>query len=1616
MEPHRRPSGRRLLLPYELDLCESLGITPDEYWQFVFTAQEHVKQQGKEYANIPDIRNETVVITALINLAIGIALTALSALLAPKPKSPQSRNPRRLDIGGSEGRTRFTQSTNFDSVQQLANLGQIIPLTFADYFVRDKGKSTEVSFGGVRVNTELLHSQLLSGGNNQVLYAVMSLGMARLGAKPDYDGFAIGDLLVRDFARERNALYFANQINKVITVDGRTVKDNRITTGDRYSRSQLDVPDQHVDAFSVWWPRAGEWRPYFCGVRTPTTKTQFGLYKPMSNGHRYMLPLELVMVLDGRNGSNQQNKEDSRAKRRKIGRPYPRLSGIFRQDGIKIIYKVLGQQMDQNPDDLKPWGASDILSAQNEDRIVTDEALQPNQELMVGTGIIARVVSRQNEGIWDPLDEATFTYELTLESDRTIERVNQGKDLSSQDEDGGCGKPWVRSAIQQVSVGNITNSRPCHATEIGIKSEVWRQITNSINFNGWPKEKVLEDYEDEGDTITLGNISKYTKRYSFFALHVRDLRGQRQDEEQAFIDLSGDIPFAIRGTSPVSQYNTIHIEHPREAGDRSIQEYKLIPVPGFRFYKVWNNGGTVPVRLLEGTELYKADDNHFMSNNYRISFTGRNTSISAADATNPEWIIGNEFDLDRAERGPIAKLSHRQTIGSPPLPPDIPAPDIEVDRKYVATGDRKSCVQFGTSQDTRFIWLGEVLRGDIQTMPNGDKWLRASRNNGDTIWKYSKGDKMQDFVPKHYVEVEDSPRGQINVGTEGRRSYINCVYYNDKPGVQKYIYVWDNNPVWETDTKTQAFSPAVYDGKDSGADVYAKYRIALGPREENMLDPIQEAGFDYVDDPEKSDLYKKVGGTNGNPWTGAALNADGTYSFFYRGTFLGKNGGGGRNLYDDGNNSKAGDCNRWRAMDVEQNAVPFEEERIDRVRDCDPDNEIQFSISVPTGIIWEYHNGVPQTRIITARNGQTHSTPLVTVFIDGEQQVKLQPYEKWNDNNQLETINYPFDGLVYKPYKFAQEDNPPICGPSDKRSPVYRLGVWKVQEEVKEHRSITYQIVRNLFKAWQIEKHREVSEVPDKWEIVKTEIERTEPEIPIISEEDIRGPKLTEDAPEDSERNRSAKAEVKYYESVDAYSWKVIDEGEGYAAGERVFIGSIGEKTLTVKQIRTDSATEDFGYTEWDTITEDGNNYFPLNAVCDYFLNNTETSSHANGPEHSICFVNEIIKQPDGKEARYVDLALCGIKLTNSKEWSSFNNLSAWVAEGINVEHLITDGGRGERGATNLFPEIAYALLTDTRIGAGKLVGAAAVDREKMTNAARFCQANDFYWDGVISETQNLREFIFEQAAYILCDFTIIGGKFALEPSVPYGSDYKIQNKAVTIKALFTDGNMKDMKVTFLSPEERQLFKAVVLYRDETRNGFAETRTMTTYLTSGSDQDPVEQFDLTQFCTSENQARTFSRMALKLRELIDHGIVFETTPQSAMSLSPGDYIKVATKITHTDTFECGSVDPSGNVISLQDGESATFKVVYWKPGTTETLETTLTYSNNKTLQTALFGTIWAKVVNSTSTRVYKVETLSYADDGLVSVSGSYAPVTDEGKLQTVDWMFNNTDDFVEEVV
>ena len=491
--------------------------------------------------------------------------------------------------------------------------------------------------------------------------------------------------------------------------------------------------------------------------------------------------------------------------------------------------------------------------------------------------------------------------------------------------------------------------------------------------------------------------------------------------------------------------------------------------------------------------------------------------------------------------------------------------------------------------------------------------------------------------------------------------------------------------------------------------------------------------------------------------------------------------------------------------------------------------------------------------------------------------------------------------------------------------------------------------------------------------------------------------------------------------------WTIRNPGDQYDTGDQIRLTNVtGNPTRGV--IGDQVAVESDNIEIVDESSGSGDNQIsrdywsivntnPNNAIADYYLYDSEDSSHSSQPEHEIVFVNEVKEADDEQLVKYPDLAMAGLRIHSTQEITSLSNLSAFITDGIKTQRLINDSGNTvsetiEKQSTNNFVEIAYDLLTNDVYGAAELIGTRGVNRSEMIDAAKYCYKNGFTWDGVIDKRFNLREFIFEHAAYNLLDFSIKGGQFSLKPSFPVNDDFSINYQAkatpsggIDIKALFSDGNMRNLQVSFLSPEEREMFKATVLYRKDKSTSFPETKVKT----FAYDYDnishaelkklPEEVFDLSNWCTNDIHAQQFAAIALATRKEVDHGITFETTPTSVLGVLPGDYIRVISEVTHTSRFNNGSVDKDGFVTS-RVAISGTINVYYWEPGKLGQVQSgsLSVNSDGKVNQGSLIGTLFAQVDTTTEDRLYKIESLTYGEEGFIKVAASHAPLTSDNKL------------------
>ena len=144
-----------------------------------------------------------------------------------------------------------------------------------------------------------------------------------------------------------------------------------------------------------------------------------------------------------------------------------------------------------------------------------------------------------------------------------------------------------------------------------------------------------------------------------------------------------------------------------------------------------------------------------------------------------------------------------------------------------------------------------------------------------------------------------------------------------------------------------------------------------------------------------------------------------------------------------------------------------------------------------------------------------------------------------------------------------------------------------------------------------------------------------------------------------------------------------------------------------------------------------------------------------------------------------------------------------------------------------------------------------------------------------------------------------------------------------------------------------------------------------------------------------------------MRQLVDHGLTFSTTPQSAMGLEPGEYFRLVSEVTHTSRFDNGTIGHDGTIQSVNTLTDGLHSILYWEPGTEGIKSTQLEVKNGRAQDTALRGVLFTIKNQTTTDRVYKVESLSYGEDGFVDVAASYVPLTSTGSLAVLDWHNKN---------
>jgi hypothetical protein len=262
----------RKLLPYEYDLIDALGVTKEDYLDFV--AQQHIYKDPKQ-GTVLDAQNAPAIV-ALVLTIVGILFQVASILLMPKPKAPQERE------GTAQTRDAvLAPRIGFNGAQDLAVYGDTVPLVYTN--------TAQNANGGVRVASLLLWSAILSFGNNQFMRLMMTIGASSI-ARIDPERTALGQFPAKD-------LVFGN-VWQYYSENGPTRYQNLIKGGgnDPTIRSGIDTT-----ARLTGLPNDAEG---FSQAFSPTTANTVGVTG--------FIPIEADVLILNEAGNSERRRVESR--------------------------------------------------------------------------------------------------------------------------------------------------------------------------------------------------------------------------------------------------------------------------------------------------------------------------------------------------------------------------------------------------------------------------------------------------------------------------------------------------------------------------------------------------------------------------------------------------------------------------------------------------------------------------------------------------------------------------------------------------------------------------------------------------------------------------------------------------------------------------------------------------------------------------------------------------------------------------------------------------------------------------------------------------------------------------------------------------------------------------------------------------------------------------------------------------------------------------------------------------------------------------------------------------------------------------------------------------------
>ena len=607
------------LLPYEKALIQAVGCSEEEYRELIRHAMLRQRVRPAEYDQIPNIVNGPAT-PVLIQLAVGVALTAASTLLAPKNQPQDQAKVKGKKLADQIGPTRFNQTTNFDNVASLAELNQPIPIPFGN---RGIGQDNEPT-GGLIIAPALVWSRLYAYGVFQAYEGIYIAGEFGLD-NPDLGGILLGTSALNSLHEKEYAFYFSS--NKA---------SNRPKESNLLHGTQGPGATGTVGREIFKTPIEANNSRNFSMAYTPSGDTTFGTSNAIHNGTAYRFNWEVISApfVSTLGSDNRSARKEIQRKRRKIagtdadvlheagfqvgqpgvGRSYSRCMGLTTYNGTETSRKA---EYTANIGDTTVFEIDEFESGEkNADGTLVDDRITKKFNELVEDEDLGFVESELdlNDLINSAKGWTEKTADLLVVGSRwminasiwVVTAVTQGRqgrikitlecvEIFGNRRIGIAGTDAVRESLSGYEGADFDETKHCNeayfnlckvniasirpvrrdarAIEIGIQSQVFNKSSSLCNFNSIPTPDRLFELDEDDVQVSTPRMDKYFKRSSCFSIYVRPVKKYDKSEED-YVRIP--LLLCVQGSAPISQNNYIRITPP----DDGFYEYKFVPRSG----------------------------------------------------------------------------------------------------------------------------------------------------------------------------------------------------------------------------------------------------------------------------------------------------------------------------------------------------------------------------------------------------------------------------------------------------------------------------------------------------------------------------------------------------------------------------------------------------------------------------------------------------------------------------------------------------------------------------------------------------------------------------------------------------------------------------------------------------------------------------------------------------------------------------------------------------------------------------------------------------------------------------------------------------------------------------